>query len=82
MAKKPDIAAALRKARTAAPEPEPADRPAGGRAGKVGLTVYIDPAVRLQLKVLAAEENVSVQKLVFEGLNMLFAARHRPEIAR
>ena len=53
-----------------------------GRAGKVGLTVYVDPAVRLQLKVLAAEEHTSVQSLVFEGLNMLFASRHRPEIAR
>ena len=79
MPKKPDIAAALRKARTSAPEST--DRPPS-RAGKVGLTVYVDPAVRLQLKVLAAEEHTSVQSLVFEGLNMLFASRHRPEIAR
>ena len=78
MQRKPDIAAALRQARSSAPP----SSPAAGRAGKVGLTVYVDPDVRAQLKALAAEEHTSLQAVVFEALNMLLASRHRPEIVR
>ena len=57
-------------------------RGAGGRHRTVGLTVHVPPEVRDQLKVLAIEKQTTVHKLVCQALNDLFAAEHRPEIAR
>ncbi len=51
------------------------------RVDKVGLTIHVDPAVRRQLKVLAAERDATVHGLVCEALNLLFAQHSRPEIA-
>ena len=42
----------------------------------------VPPEVRDQLKVLAIEKQTTVHKLVCQALNDLFAAEHRPEIAR
>jgi hypothetical protein len=33
------------------------------------------------LKVLAAQERTSVQALIAEGINAVFARRHKPQIA-
>ena len=57
-------------------------RGAGGRNGTVGLTIHVPPEVRRQLKVLAVEKETTVHRLVCKALNDLFAAEHRPEIAR
>ena len=65
--------------------PTPASPPKGvkpSRVGKVGLTVHVDPAVRRQLKVLAAERDATVHGLVCEALNLLFAEHSRPESAQ
>ena len=58
--------------------------PHGGRRRDktVALTVHVEPAVRVQIKVLAAEQETTVQALVCEGLNAIFAKHHRPEIAQ
>ena len=36
----------------------------------------------MQIKILAAEHATTVQALVCEGLNSVFAKHHRAEIAR
>ena len=71
--------------RSAAPEEDasgratPRARP--GRAGKVSITGYFAPAVRRQLKRLAVDADTTVQALLGEALNDLFAKRGLPEIA-
>ena len=63
----------------------PAPRPAAGgsrRAGTVPVTIHVDPEVRVQLKVLAAERRTTVHQLVCRALNGLFAENGKPEIAR
>ena len=88
MAKQPDLEAMLRKAgspagpgtSSATPPAQPARQ--RGRAGTVALMIHVEPEVRRQLKVLAAEKDQTVQQTVCQALNLLFAANHRPEIAR
>lgn len=41
-----------------------------------------DPAGEHQLKILAAEQQTTVHRLVCTGLNAVFAEHHKPEIAR
>lgn len=43
---------------------------------------YFDPAVGKQMRVLAAEEETTVQALLEEALDMLFHARRKPTIAQ
>ena len=43
---------------------------------------YFDPAVSKQLRVIAAEEDTSVQALLAEGIDMIFQARRKPTIAK
>ena len=57
----------------------PRGRP--GRAGKTNVTAYFPPAVKKQLRLLAAEEETTIQGLLAEALNDLFAKRGKPEIA-
>lgn len=51
------------------------------REGKKPITVYFPPEVRKQLKALANDEDKTVQQLMGEAVNMLFAQYRRPEIA-
>lgn len=51
------------------------------RAGRVLIGGHFAPEVQMELKVLAAQERTTVQQLVAEGLNAVFARRHRPQIA-
>ena len=67
-------ARAQREARTTARAP--------GRTGTVSVTVHVEPVVRTQLKILAAETGITMHRLVCEGLNAVFAKYQRPEIAR
>jgi hypothetical protein len=78
------------KAEEVAPEPEarPAKRAAKAqpkaspaRRGK-HIGGYFDPAVGRQLRVIAGEEEQTVQSLLEEALDMLFQARGRPMIAK
>ena len=67
-------AGAARRSRPRRPAPRRRD-------STVPLTVHVAPDVRTQVKVLAAERGTTVQALVCEGLNTVFAKHGRPEIA-
>jgi len=87
MAKPSDLRdAMLNKARPAAVSPEPATvaapsprRP--GRQGKSNVTGYFAPPVKRQLRRLAADSDRTIQSLIGEALNDLFAKHGLPEIA-
>ena len=51
------------------------------RAGKRLIGGHFDKAVSRQLRELAAREDATVQALLAEAMNMLFAARGLPQIA-
>ena len=62
--------------------PDPAARAVQpGRVGKVAVTGYFTPEVRRQLKRLAADADSTVQALLGEALNDLFAKHGVAEIA-
>ncbi|RAH95655.1 hypothetical protein DLJ53_34250 [Acuticoccus sediminis] len=62
-----------------APPTRPAIQPS--RQGTKAITGHYPPAVRYQLKLLAAEKGRTMEDMLAEGLNMLFAAHGKPEIA-
>ena len=73
-------------ARLAPPPPEkqasgdnPHYRP--GRADKVNVTGYFPPAVKKQLRLLSAEQDKTMQQILAEALNDVFAKYGKPEIA-
>ena len=74
-----------KRPRTAPPEDtasDPAPRAAQpGRVGKVSVTGYFAPEVRRQLRRLAADADTTIQALLAEALNDLFAKRGAAEIA-
>ena len=51
------------------------------RVGTKAITGHFVPEVRAQLKILAAEQGRTMEDMMAEGLNMLFAAYNKPEIA-
>ncbi|MCY3743650.1 MAG: hypothetical protein OXH00_21765 [Candidatus Poribacteria bacterium] len=51
------------------------------RAGKKPVTVHYDKNAHLQLKILAAEKETSIQALHEEALNDLFVKNGKPPIA-
>lgn len=52
-----------------------------GREGKSNVTGYFPPEVKKQLRLLAAEHDTTIQNLLAEALNDLFAKNGKPEIA-
>ena len=52
-----------------------------GREGKANVTGYFPPAVKKQLRILAAEQETTIQDLLAEALNDFFAKNGKPEIA-
>lgn len=52
-----------------------------GRAGKSNVTGYFPPAVKKQLRLLSAEHDKTIQRLLGEALNDLFAKYGKPEVA-
>ena len=52
-----------------------------GRSQKSNVTGYFPPAVKKQLRILAAEYDTTIQALLAEGINDLFAKYGKPEIA-
>jgi len=54
---------------------------ARSREGRVLVGGHFAPEVQTALKVIAAEERTTVQSLLAEGINTVFAKRRRPEIA-
>ena len=68
------------------PESPPAapllDRPrASSRVATKAITVHFPEEVRRQLKSMAAEEGRSMEDMVAEALNLLFAMHRKPELA-
>ena len=72
----------IREARSM-PQPQvqrdPHFRP--GRAEMTNVTGYFPPAVKKMLRMIAAEEETTIQELMAEAFNELFAKRGKPEIA-
>lgn len=51
------------------------------RSGRVLVGGHFAPEVQTALKIIAAEERTTVQALLAEGINAVFAKRRKPEIA-
>lgn len=68
-----------RPTKVAVAEDNPHFRP--GRANKSNVTGYFPGEVKKQLRLLAAERETTIQRLLAEALNDLFAKNGKPEIA-
>ena len=88
--RKTTLAESLQRAAGTSPvaEPSPAAEAAAGpsyvapaRRGKKAVSGHFDPAVQKQLNQMALDEDSSVQALLREALNDLFAKRGKPTIA-
>lgn len=51
------------------------------RSGRVLIGGHFAPEVQTALKIIAAEERTTIQALLAEAINTVFAKRHKPEIA-
>jgi hypothetical protein len=51
------------------------------REGRVLIGGHFAPEVQTALKIIAAQERTTVQALLAEGINTVFAKRGKPEIA-
>lgn len=51
------------------------------RSGRVLVGGHFAPEVQTALKIIAAEERTTIQSLLAEGINTVFAKRRKPEIA-
>jgi hypothetical protein len=87
---RPGLQAALRnsargapRAPGAAPKLEPTERPAGqpGRVGKTNVTGYFPPEVKASLRLVQARRGGTIQDILAEALNDLFAKYGVPESA-
>ena len=90
MSKRPRIGDAMREVsggtRAGPREEAAAERTAGtgaqpGGVGTKAITGHFAPEVRAQLKILAAEQGRTMEDMMAEALNMLFATYGKPEIA-
>jgi hypothetical protein len=93
MAKRTSLFGAQAKAEPAAAAPPPAEAmavPAKGerkypkattREGKRVATVYLEPEALKQLQRLTIDEDTTLQALLTEGINAVFAARGLSRIA-
>jgi hypothetical protein len=66
---------------TARPQATARTAVASSRSGRVLVAGHYAPEVQTALKVIAAEERTTVQALLAEGINTVFAKRRKPEIA-
>lgn len=88
---KADLRQAMRKQANPSVTPNPTESTQAGtarrrnsprsRAGKRQVAAYFPPAVQKQLKLLTVEKDTTVQGLLAEALNDLFAKYGKPEIA-
>ena len=90
MSRRPDLANVLADAggsrrKPAAPKlvEQPAEKPAYAQPGRVGtkpITGHFPKQVRDELKKLAIERDTTLQSLMAEAFNDLFAKYRKPEI--
>ena len=52
-----------------------------GRVGKTAVSGFFPPPVKRQLRLMAAANDTTIQALLAEALNDLFAKHGKPEIA-
>lgn len=64
------------------PKPQLRPVPKPSRKGKVLVAGHFPVEVSTQLRIMAAEERSTVQALIAEALDLLFAKRRKPQIAR
>jgi hypothetical protein len=64
-----------------APIPVPSATLPPSRVGRVLIAGHFAPQVQKGLKQLALDQDSTVQALLTEAIDMLFAKYHRPEIA-
>ena len=57
-------------------------KPRPSRVAMVYVAGHFPAEVQRQLKIMAAEESSTVQALLGEALDLLFAKRGKPQIAR
>ena len=62
------------------PAPDSTTRPPS-RVGLRAVTAYVKPEVHRQLRLLAFEQNLSVQELMIEAINELFHKHGKARIA-
>jgi len=53
----------------------------GSRSGRVLVGAHFAAEVQRALRIIAAEEGTTIQALLAEGINTIFAKRGKPEIA-
>jgi hypothetical protein len=70
-----------RKVRKKKTEEEVAAETSPYRAGRVLIAGHFAPEAQKALKMIAVEEDTTVQALLAEGIDMVFAKRGKPEIA-
>jgi hypothetical protein len=88
---RPGLQAALRNSAKGAPRPseaappkqEPTERPASqpSRIGKTNVTGYFPPEVKASLRLVQARRGGTIQDILAEALNDLFAKYGVPESA-
>lgn len=61
--------------------PRPKQPRAASRVGKRLVTAYVEPMALKQLQLISVEEETTIQALLIEGLNAVFAARGRTRMA-
>lgn len=87
MPKPNPLAQGLNQTRRGAPRSVAASEPAtraggaGSRSGRVLVGGHFAYEVQRALRIIAAEEGTTVQALLAEGINTVFAKRGKPEIA-
>jgi hypothetical protein len=88
MTKREALTSELERKSGKAPVAEPAQaKPKEGyappsRVGKITFAIHVDPAVKAQMKLIAAETGRTVQDLTSEALNVVFKAHGKKEIAK
>jgi hypothetical protein len=73
------------KTKTPAPAPQPVVRDgqkgSASREGKAAVPFWVPTTARTQLRILAAEQDQTMQDLLTEALNDLFVKYQKPAIA-
>jgi hypothetical protein len=64
-----------------APERAPQPAPQASRIGKTNVTGYFPPEVKASLRLVQAKRGGTIQDILAEALNDIFAKYHVPETA-
>jgi hypothetical protein len=69
------------KAKAAGAAPAPASNGNGEKSKRVMIGTHFSPQVQMEMKVICAQERITMQALLAEAINCVLAKRGRPEIA-